>query len=150
MRGRRNPQITMLAFIDLEERVPLDQPLRPIKALAEQALAELSPTFDAMYAESGRPSIPPERLLKASLLIALYSVRSERAFCEELDYNLLFRWFLDMDLTEPSFDPTVFTKNRARLLEHAVGQQLFDEVVGRAHERGLLSDELWDGEMSAA
>jgi transposase len=94
-----------------------------------------------MYAEVGRPSIPPERLLKASLLIALYSVRSERAFCEELDYHLLFRWFLDMNLVEPSFDPTVFTKNRKRLLEHRVGQQLFDEVVSEAHGRGLLSDE---------
>lgn len=94
-----------------------------------------------MYAEVGRPSIPPERLLKASLLIALYSVRSERAFCEQLDYNLLFRWFLDMQLLEPSFDPTVFTKNRKRLLEHRMGQQLFDEVVAEAQGRGLLSDE---------
>jgi transposase len=141
MRGRRNPQLTMLAFIDLEERVPTAHPLRTIKRLADEALEDLSSTFDRMYANDGRPSIPPERLLKASLLIALYSVRSERAFCEELEYNLLFRWFLDMDPIEPSFDPTVFTKNRARLLEHEVGQQLFDEVVGRAHERGLLSDE---------
>ena len=141
MRGRRNPQITMLAFIDVEERVPTAHPLRTIKRLADEALAELSPTFDQMYAENGRPSIPPERLLKASLLIALYSVRSERAFCEELEYNLLFRWFLDMDPIEPSFDPTVFTKNRERLLKHRAGQQLFDEVVGRAHDRGLLSDE---------
>jgi transposase len=131
----------MLAFIDLEERVPVDHPLRTIKALADVALAELSEVFDAMYAEGGRPSIPPERLLKASLLIALYSVRSERAFCEELDYHLLFRWFLDMDLLEPSFDPTTFTKNRERLLKHQVGQHLFDEVVAGAHERGLLSDE---------
>jgi transposase len=141
MRGRRNPQITMLAFIDLEERVPTAHPLRTIKRLADEALADLSSTFDRMYAKDGRPSIPPERLLKASLLIALYSVRSERAFCEELEYNLLFRWFLDMDPIEPSFDPTVFTKNRERLLKHEVGQQLFDEVVGRAHARGLLSDE---------
>ena len=86
------------------------------------------------------PTIPPERLLKTSLLIALYSVRSERAFCEELKYNLLFRWFLDMDHIEPSFDPNVFTKNRERLLKHEAGQQLFDVVVGQAHERGLLSD----------
>src|SRR5688572_23648386 len=113
MRGRRNPQLTMLAFIDLEERVPLVHPLRTIKGLADEALADLSSTFDEMYARDGRPSIPPERLLKASLLIALYSVRSERAFCEELEYNLLFRWFLDMDPIEPIFDPTVFTKNRA-------------------------------------
>jgi transposase len=141
VRGRRDPQVTMLAFMDVEARIPADHPLRTIKRVADQALAQLSTEFDAMYAEAGRPSIPPERLLKASLLIALYSVRSERAFCEELDYNLLFRWFLDMQLMEPSFDPTVFTKNRERLLKHRVGQQLFDEVVLAADRRGLLSDE---------
>src|SRR5689334_12291488 len=131
----------MLAFIDLEERVPADHPLRTIKRLADGALAARSGQLDALYARGGRPSIPPERLLKASLLIALYSVRSERAFCEELDYNILFRWFLDMDLMEPSFDATSFTKNRERLLRHRVGQQLFDEVAAIADERGLLSDE---------
>jgi transposase len=131
----------MLGFIDLEKRVPTGHPLRRIKALADQALGALSPEFDAMYAEIGRPSIPPERLLKASLLIALYSVRSERFFCEQLEYNLLFRWFLDMSLLESSFDPTVFTKNRQRLLKHRVGQALFDEVVIEADRRGLLSDE---------
>ena len=94
-----------------------------------------------MYANVGRPSIPPERLLKSSLLIALYSVRSERAFCEQLDYNLLFRWFLGMNLIEPSFDATTFTKNRERLLKHGVGQALFDEVVLEADRQGLLSDE---------
>ena len=109
--------------------------------LADRALAQLSPEFDRMYAQIGRPSIPPERLLKASLLISLYSVRSERGFCEQLDYNLLFRWFLGMNLMEPSFDPTVFTKNRERLLKHRVGQALFDEVVLEADRRGLLSDE---------
>jgi len=132
MRGRREPQATMLAFVDLEERVPRTHPLRVVKQLADRALAELSPVFDAMYAAGGRPSIPPERLLKASLLISLYSVRSERAFCEELDYQLLFRWFLDMSLMEPSFDPTVFTKNRQRLLKHDVARQFFDEVVRQA------------------
>ena len=141
MRGRQEPQVSMLTFIDAETRVPPNHPLRTIQRLADQALAALSPEFDRMYAEVGRPSIPPERLLKASLLIALYSVRSERAFCEELDYNLLFRWFLDMDLMEPSFDPTSFTKNWERLLRHRVGQQLFDEVAAFADERGLLSDE---------
>lgn len=141
VRGKHDPQVTMLAFVDLEERVSLDHPLRTIQRLADAALAALSPEFDRMYAEGGRPSIPPERLLKASLLIDLYSVRSERAFCEELDYNLLFRWFLDMQLMEPSFDASTFTKNRERLLKHAIGQQLFDEVVGEAHARGLLSDE---------
>lgn len=141
MRGRREPQVSMLAFVDLEARVPIDHPLRAIKAVADAALAKLSSEFDRMYASVGRPSIPPERLLKASLLISLYSVRSERAFCEELEYNLLFRWFLDMQLMEASFDATVFTKNRQRLLEHQVGQQLFDEVVLAADRHGLLSDE---------
>ena len=141
MRGREDPQSSMLAFIDLEARVPVDHPLRTIRRLAEEALAGLSPVFDQIYAAGGRPSVPPERLLKASLLIALYSVRSERAFCEQLDYNLLFRWFLQMDLVEPSFDATTFTKNRARFLAFDLGQQLFDEVLGRAHERDLLSDE---------
>ena len=130
-----------LAFIDLEARVPAEHPLRVVKTLADEALDGLSTTFDGMYSEIGRPSIPPERLLKASLLIALYSVRSERAFCEELDYNLLWRWFLDMGLIEPSFDPTVFTKNRRRLLDHEVGRALFAAVVRAAGERALLSDE---------
>ena len=141
MRGRQEAQVTMLAFVDLEERVPADHPLRTIKALADEARTRLSPEFDRMYADVGRPSIPPERLLKASLLIALYSVRSERVFCEELDYNLLFRWFLGMQLMERSFDATVFTKNRQRVLERRVGQQLFDEVVLAADRRSLLSDE---------
>ncbi len=141
MRGRQDPQVSMLAFVDPESRVPPDHPLRTIKTVADQALAELSLLFDSMYAKVGRHSIPSERLLKASLLIALYSVRSERAFCEELDYNLLFRWFLDMNLMEPSFDPTTFSKNRKRLLEHRVGQALFDEVVLEADRHGFLSDE---------
>jgi transposase len=131
----------MLAFIDLETRVPPDHPLRVIKELADQALKKLSPDLERMYAQVGRPSIPPERLLKSSLLIALFSVRSERAFCEQLNYDLLFRWFLDMNLIEPSFDATTFTKNRERLLKHQVGQALFDEVVLSADRQGLLSDE---------
>ena len=109
--------------------------------MADEALKRLSPEFDRMYSKVGRASVPPERLLKASLLISLYSLRSERAFCEELEYNLLFLWFLDMNLMERSFDPTVFTKNRKRLLEHRTGQALFDEVVWEADRRGLLSDE---------
>jgi len=141
VRGRQEPQVSMLTFIDAETRVPPNHPLRTIKRVADEALRALSPQFDRMYADGGRPSIPPERLLKASLLIALYSVRSERAFCEELDYNILFRWFLDMDLMEPSFDATSFTKNRERLLRQRVGQQLFDKVAAFVDERGLLSDE---------
>ena len=123
MRGRHEEQAVMLlAHVDMEGRVPKDHPLRTIKTVADEALGRLSPEFDRMYSKVGRASVPPERLLKASLLISLYSVRSERAFCEELEYNLLFRWFLDMNLMERSFDPTVFTKNRNRLLEHRTGQ----------------------------
>ena len=141
MRGRQDPQVSMLAFVDLESRVPLDHPIRTIKRLADAALAGLSPLFDELYAETGRPSIPPERLLKASLLIALYSVRSERAFCDELEYHLLYRWFLGMSLVEPGFDASTFSKNRERLLKHKVGREFFDEVVFQAQERKLLSDE---------
>ena len=141
MRGRRDPRATMLAFVDMEERVPKDHPIRTIKVVADEALERLSPEFERMYSKVGRASVPPERLLKASLLISLYSVRSERAFCEELEYNLLFRWFLDMNLMERSFDPTVFTKNRQRLFKHSIGQLLFDEVVWEADRQGLLSDE---------
>ena len=131
MRGRRNPQACMLAFVDLEERVPPHHPLRTIKRFANRALTNLSPTFDAMYGAGGRPSIPPERLLKASLLISLYSVRSKRAFCEELDFQPLWRWFLDLSLMEPSFDHSTFSKNRSRLLRQSVALQFFDEVAGR-------------------
>jgi transposase len=141
MRGRQSDQGAMLAFVDPETRIPPNHPIRTIRRLAEAALAELSPLFDQMYAQIGRPSIPPERLLKSSVLIALYSVRSERAFCERLDYDILFRWFLGMTLVEPSFDPTVFTKNRQRLMAHKVAREFFDVVLWHAHQRHLLSDE---------
>jgi len=130
----------MLAVVDLDARIPPDHPLRTVKRLADRALAELSPIFDRMYAASGRPSIPPEWLLKANLLIALYSVRSERAFCEELDYHLLYRWFLGMNILDPGFDASTFAKNRERLLAHEVAQRFFDEVVLAADRLGLLSD----------
>jgi transposase len=112
MRGTETKQSSMLCLMSPEARVPTTHPLRAIKKLADKALEDLSPVFDAMYSSEGRPSIPPERLLKSMLLMALYTVRSERLFCEQLDYNLLFRWFLDMDMVEQSFVPTVFTKNR--------------------------------------
>ena len=133
----------MLAFIDPEGRIPAKHPLRTIKQFAEAALVELSPQFDKLYAAdgTGRPSIPPERLLKASLLMSLLSVRSERAFCEALDYDLRFRWFLDMDMVEPSFDHSTFTRNRERLLDAQVSRQFFDEVVVQADRLDLLSDE---------
>ena len=110
MRGKDTKQSSMLCLMSPEERVPAAHPLRSIKKLADAALAELSPVFDEMYAKSGRPSVPPERLLKSMLLMALYSVRSERQFCEQLEYNLLFRWFLDMDMIESAFVPTVCSR----------------------------------------
>lgn len=141
MRGEERRQRSMLLVINLEERVPEEHPLRPIKQLADAALKELSQLFDQMYSALGRPSIPPERLLKASLLMALYTIRSERLFCEQLDYNLLFHWFLDMELDEPSFDHSSFTTNRARLLEHEVAGEFFRAVVAQAKAFGLLSNE---------
>ena len=141
MRGYDRPQSTMLTLVNPEQRVPANHPIRLIKELAEVALKELSPLFEQMYSEVGRPSIPPERLLKASLLMALYTVRSERMFCEQLDYNLLFRWFLDLNWDEPGFDHSSFSRNRARLLEHDVAGEFFRTVVAEARELKLTSDE---------
>jgi transposase len=109
--------------------------------MADEELQGLSLLFNKMYSHTGRPSIPPERMLKALLLIALFSVRSERQFCEQLGYNFLYRWFLDMELMDNSFDPTVFTKNRERLLNHEVGRRFFDAIVRRARQADLMSDD---------
>jgi transposase len=141
MRGDNDIQSGMFSYFSPEQRVPAEHPLRAIKTHADAALQELSPVFNSMYSKMGRPSIPPERLLKSQLLIALYSVRSETQFCQQVDYNILFRWFLDMNLEEPSFDPTTFTKNRDRLLEHQVAVKFFDRVVNIARKDGLLSDD---------
>jgi transposase len=141
MRGHEENQGYMFSYLSPEDRVPAAHPLRRIKAMADTALRSLSRTFDRMYAKEGRPSIPPERLLKAQLLIALYTIRSERQFCEMLDYNILYRWFLNMSLDEASFDATTFTKNRDRLLAHDVAGRFLKAVVSQAQEAGLLSDE---------
>ena len=137
MRGEERRQRLMLMIMEPGDRVRREHPLRRVKELADAALAGLSPLFDEMCSAIGRPSIPPERLLKSSLLMALYTVRSERMFCEQLDYNLLFRWFLDMDVTEPSFDHSSFSRNRARLLEHDVAREFFTRVVAQAAGRGV-------------
>jgi transposase len=141
MRGENTKQASMLMLMSPESRVPTNHPIRRIKKMADDALAKLSPVFDQMYSAVGRPSIPPERLLKATLLMALYTVRSERQFCEQLDYNLLFRWFLDMDMTEPSFDASSFTHHRARMLEHDVAGEFFCAIVDQARNAKLMSSD---------
>jgi transposase len=141
MRGEERRQWAILMIMEPGDRVPKEHPLRRVKELADAALRQLSPLFDEMYSAIGRPSIPPERLLKASLLMALYTVRSERLFSEQLDYKLLFRWFLDMDVAEPSFDHSSFSRNRARLLEHDVACEFFTHAVAQARSLQLLSDE---------
>ncbi len=141
MRGERKQQTSMMVVGSLDQRIPLNHPLRRVKRLADGALEELSPTFDRMYAKQGRPSVPPERLLKGLLLMALYTIRSERMFCEQLEYNLLFRWFLDLELDEAAFDHSTFSRNRDRLLAHEVAGEFFHAVVGQARKRGLMSAE---------
>lgn len=141
MRGHVDPQSHLFSYFSVEGRIPATHPLRRIKANADAVLAAMNASFEAMYASEGRPSIAPERLLKASLLIALYSVRSERLFCEMLDYNMLFRWFLDMNLEEPSFDHSTFSVNRSRLIENDIAKEFFAGAVQKARAQRLLSDE---------
>src|SRR5579863_8179552 len=141
MRGQLDPRGQMFSYFSPESRVPAEHPLRSIKAHTDRVLKELCGELDALYSEIGRPSIPPERLLKAQLLIALYSIRSDRLFCEQLDYNILFRWFLDMSLQESSFDASTFIKNRERLAREEVALRFFDAVVREARRLRLLSDE---------
>jgi transposase len=141
MRGTDTKQESMLCLVAPESVVPPKHPLRRVKVLADAALRELSPVFDEMYSGTGRPSIPPERLLKATLLMAFFTIRSERMFCEQLDYNLLYRWFLDMDMVGGSFDHSTFSRNRERLMEHEVAKKFFAAVVEQARKAGLMSDE---------
>lgn len=141
VRGHVDPQSSMFTYFSPESRVPDDHPLRAIKAHADVALNSMSAEFDRVYADVGRPSIPPERLLKASLLIALYSIRSDRMFCEMLDYNILFRWFLDMNLEQSGLDQSNFSRLRERLCEEDTARRFFDAVVTAARKANLLSDE---------
>jgi transposase len=140
MRGELNPQADMYCLVSPEKFVPQDHPLRAIKPFADQALRELSPLLDQMYADLGRPSIPPERLLKAKLLQAFYTIRSEVLLVEMLHYNLLFRWFLDMNLTDKVWDNSSFTTNQERLLSHDVARAFFHTIAALAHEKGWMSD----------
>src|SRR5215475_1704612 len=141
MRGQDKQQADMFSYLSPEARVRKDHPLRAIRAMADQALWSMSARFDAMYAKTGRPSIPPEKLLRAQLIQLLYSVRSERLLMEEIDYSVLYRWFVGMNLDEPVWDVTVFTKNRDRLLDGDVAREFLCEVVKQAQSQGLTSDE---------
>ena len=141
MRGTDRQQADLFSYLSPEQRVRADHPLRAIRVMADQALENMSPRFDAMYAQTGRPSIPPEKRLRAQLLQMLYSVRSERLLMEEIDYSMLFRWFMGLNLDEPVWDVTVFTKNRNRLLEGDVAREFLGEVVQQAQQTNLTSDE---------
>lgn len=141
MRGIETDQGVMFSYVSLEERVPPDHPLRAMQRLVEPVLAELSPRFAALYADVGRPSIPPEQLLRALLLQVLYSIRSERQLIEQLDYNLLFRWFVGLGLDEPVWHPTTFTKNRDRLLAGNLAEAFLAGVLRQAEQHQLLSRE---------
>jgi transposase len=131
----------MFSYLSPEERVPAKHPLRPIRLLVDEALKSLSPAFSRLYSAYGRPSIPPEKLLRALLLQVLYTVRSERMLMEQLEYNLLFRWFVGLNMDEAVWVPTVFTKNRDRLLEGDVAEKFFQLVLTQARVADLISDE---------
>jgi transposase len=141
MRGSDHPQTAMFSYVSIDDRIPEDHPLRAIQALVNPILAALSPRFQDLYARLGRPSIPPERLLRALLLQKLYTIRSERQLMEQLDYNLLFRWFVGLNPDDPVWVPTVFTKNRDRLIEGHIADAFLQEILKAADARGLLSHE---------
>jgi transposase len=141
MRGHDYQQSAAFSYLSPEDRVPVDHPLRPIREMVDIALAALSPVFSRIYSTTGRPSIAPEKLLRALLLQVLFTVRSERLLIEQLQYNILYRWFVGMDMDEPVWVPTVFSKNRDRLLEGDIARALFAEVLAQAESEDLLSDE---------
>ena len=152
MRGPDERTSDMFSYVSPEARVRADHPLRPIRAMTDRVFARLSPRFTKMYSDIGRPSIPPEQLLRALLIQSLYTIRSERLLMEEIEYSVLYRWFIGLGMDEPVWDPTVFTKNRDRLLKSDVGSAFFDAVLDEARDAGLLSDEHFtvDGTMLEA
>jgi transposase len=152
MRGKDEQQGAMFSYINVEDRIARDHPLRAIRKMVDRSLQELWTHFEALYARRGRPSIPPERLLRALLLQALYSIRSERQLMEQLDYNLLFRWFVGLNADDGVWDVTVFTKNRERMMAGEISQELLTAVMRQAEEHQLLSTEHFtvDGTLIAA
>jgi len=141
MRGHDTQQSSIFSYVSPEQRVPADHPLRPVRKTVDTVLAALSPRFEKMYSTFGRPSIAPEKLLRALLLQIFYSIRSERLLIEQLDYNLLFRWFVGLNVDEAVWDPTVYSKNRERLLEGNIAEEFFQQVLAQARAADLLSDE---------
>ena len=141
MRGEDEKQSGMFSYVTLEQRIPRDHPLRSIRWMTDRALERMSVQFDELYSATGRPSIAPERLIRGQLLQVLYSVRSERQLIEQLDYNLLFRWFVGLEMDDEVWDVTVFTKNRERLISGEVSQGLLASVLVQARENNLLSEE---------
>lgn len=141
MHGCEKEQKQLLTSVSLEVRIPLDHPIRKLRRVTDQVLLPLVPVLRELYSERGRKSIPPEFLLRALILQAVFSIRSERQLCEQLDYNLLFRWFVGLDLDEPAWDATTFTKNRQRLIESDAGQAFLASTVEVAHTMGLLADD---------
>jgi transposase len=141
MRGADQQQEWMFSYISAEKRVPKDHPLRTIRTMVDVILEDLSPLFESLYSKTGRPSVAPEKLLRALLLQVLYSIRSERLLMEQLDYNLLFRWFVGLSMDDPIWDATVFSKNRDRLLEGDIARAFFERVLCHARAQRLLSDE---------
>src|SRR4051812_31736489 len=141
MRGDDHQQAAMYSYLSPEQRVPVDHPLRVIRKMSDEVLAGMSRQFDSMYAQTGRPSIAPEKLLRTLLLEVLYTVRSERLLMEQLDYNLLFRWFVGLNMDDAVWDASTFSKNRDRLLEGHVAEGFFQGVLAQARQRDVLSDE---------
>ncbi len=141
MRGDDAGQVAVFSYVSPEQRVPKDHPLRPLLAIVNKVLERMSPLFAELYSHTGRPSIPPEKLLRALLLQVLYTIRSERMLMEQLDYNLLFRWFVGLNMDDVVWDATVFTKNRDRVLGGEVAEVFFEEVLAEARRRSLLSNE---------
>src|SRR5687767_15102859 len=141
MRGKPEQQMAMLTTLSTEELIPKDHLIRRIRKVVDVVSAELEGEFDAMYARAGRPSVPPEQLLKATVLMALYSIRSERQFCERLNYDLLFKWFLGLAIDDRAFDASTFTKNRDRLLDHEIADRFFAAAVDQARLRRYLSSD---------
>jgi transposase len=141
MRGEEAKRAAMFSYVTLEQRIPEDHPLRGIRGMVDRALEGISAERDELYSSTGRPSIAPERLVRALLLQVLYSVRSERQLMEQLDYDLLFRWFVGLQMDDGVWDVTVFTKNRERLISGQVSQRLLSAVLVEARENNLLSEE---------